>query len=357
MPHRVYEPYPMSSHRHFDRRPSPPAPPIATLSSTNSPTPSVSSLDRSSVSTPPIRRSSPQSHAAPPYYASHQTYYSHPPPPLNHHPHSHRGYSSHEGSPYMSNTSPSFAPHTMSGHAPLGMPVGGLSGMSSGREPYELPMPMPYPGGPIHSNVPVAYTDDAATKLSDRVRRRCFNCCTTDTSTWRRSNLSPGKVLCNKCGLFERTHSRPRPEQFPHKRGPLASSALRSRSPPLHSSASHPISSSPIHSQPVGHGQPAGQGSPPQANTLPPISPPYSYSHPPHPSLAPLNSVAPSSNGSHHGSRRDEDHKRPWQDRVSPPLAKRSPLSGRTSPAPPPLSSGSPGSTKSPRSRHERHDG
>ncbi|KAF9075652.1 hypothetical protein BDP27DRAFT_1043304 [Rhodocollybia butyracea] len=82
--------------------------------------------------------------------------------------------------------------------------------MSSGREPYELPMPMPYPGGPIHSNVPVAYTDDAATKLSDRVRRRCFNCCTTDTSTWRRSNLSPGK-LCNKCGLFERTHSRPRP--------------------------------------------------------------------------------------------------------------------------------------------------
>ncbi|TEB37030.1 hypothetical protein FA13DRAFT_1570446, partial [Coprinellus micaceus] len=72
-------------------------------------------------------------------------------------------------------------------------------------------------GGPVQ----VIHTDDAATKLSDRVRRRCFNCCTTDTSTWRRSNLSPGKVLCNKCGLFERTHSRPRPEQFPHKRGPL----------------------------------------------------------------------------------------------------------------------------------------
>ncbi|THG96695.1 hypothetical protein EW145_g7734, partial [Phellinidium pouzarii] len=65
------------------------------------------------------------------------------------------------------------------------------------------------------------YTDDASTKLSDRVRRRCFNCCTTDTSTWRRSSLNPGKVLCNKCGLFERTHSRPRPDQFPHKRAPL----------------------------------------------------------------------------------------------------------------------------------------
>ncbi|KAF8664859.1 hypothetical protein AX14_006691, partial [Amanita brunnescens Koide BX004] len=84
---------------------------------------------------------------------------------------------------------------------------------------------------------------------------RCFNCCTTDTSTWRRSNLSPGKVLCNKCGLFERTHSRPRPEQFPHKRGPLTGTALsRSRTPPT--------------------------------NQLPPISTPYN--HYSHPSIAPI---------------------------------------------------------------------
>lgn len=47
-------------------------------------------------------------------------------------------------------------------------------------------------GGPAF--VPI-YTDDASTKLSDRVRRRCFNCCTTDTSTWRRSSLNPGKVV------------------------------------------------------------------------------------------------------------------------------------------------------------------
>ncbi|KAF8194862.1 hypothetical protein K438DRAFT_1827499 [Mycena galopus ATCC 62051] len=80
--------------------------------------------------------------------------------------------------------------------------------------------------------IPVVHTADAATKLSDRVRRYCFNCCTTDTSTWRKSNLSPGKVLCNKCGLFERTHSRPRPKQFPPERGPFASPTLRSRSPP-----------------------------------------------------------------------------------------------------------------------------
>ncbi|KAJ6502718.1 hypothetical protein C8R47DRAFT_969627 [Mycena vitilis] len=109
-------------------------------------------------------------------------------------------------------------------------------------QPYGAYVPYPLPGtilsapqgggGGAGAAVQVIHTDDAATKLSDRVRRRCFNCCTTDTSTWRRSNLSPGKVLCNKCGLFERTHSRPRPEQFPHKRGPLASSTLRSRSPP-----------------------------------------------------------------------------------------------------------------------------
>ncbi|KAJ7826031.1 hypothetical protein B0H13DRAFT_2374625 [Mycena leptocephala] len=35
-------------------------------------------------------------------------------------------------------------------------------------------------------------------------------------------NLSPGKVLYTKYSLFEGTPPRPRPEQFPHKRGPLA---------------------------------------------------------------------------------------------------------------------------------------
>ncbi|THG94910.1 hypothetical protein EW026_g6648 [Hermanssonia centrifuga] len=108
----------------------------------------------------------------------------------------------------------------------------------------------------------IVHTDDAATKLNDRVRRKCYNCRTTDTSTWRRSSLAPGKVLCNKCGLFERTHSRPRPEQFPHKRGPIVTTTFKSsRSPP-----------------------------PPQASRLPPIQqqmslPPHHYDHP---SIAPL---------------------------------------------------------------------
>ncbi|KAJ8089495.1 hypothetical protein PM082_014750 [Marasmius tenuissimus] len=77
----------------------------------------------------------------------------------------------------------------------------------------------------------IIYTEDAATRLSDRVRRRCFNCSSTDTRTWRRSSLSPGKVLCNKCGLFERTHSRHRPaDQKPTRRGVSAKSSSSSRS-------------------------------------------------------------------------------------------------------------------------------
>ncbi|KAJ7633867.1 hypothetical protein DFH06DRAFT_1004045 [Mycena polygramma] len=90
------------------------------------------------------------------------------------------------------------------------------------------------PPGPVDASsapVQVVHTDDAGTKLSNLVRRRCFNCCTTETSTWRRSNLSSGKVLCNKCGLFERTHSRARPEQFPLKRRPPAPSTVQLRSP------------------------------------------------------------------------------------------------------------------------------
>ncbi|KAJ7614043.1 hypothetical protein FB45DRAFT_691483, partial [Roridomyces roridus] len=58
------------------------------------------------------------------------------------------------------------------------------------------------------------YTDDAATKLTDRIHPQCFNCSCQDTSTWRRSSLSPGKILCNKCGLYERTHCRSRPLRF-----------------------------------------------------------------------------------------------------------------------------------------------
>ncbi|KAI9434995.1 hypothetical protein H4582DRAFT_731673 [Lactarius indigo] len=108
-----------------------------------------------------------------------------------------------------------------------------------------LDLAYPYPGQ--HQSDAI-YTDDATTKLNDRIRRQCFNCCTTDTSTWRRSSLNPGKVLCNKCGLFERTHNRPRPGQFPRKRSPLATSSLTVReSPPQHGGALPPVAALPPH--------------------------------------------------------------------------------------------------------------
>jgi hypothetical protein len=28
------------------------------------------------------------------------------------------------------------------------------------------------------------------------MRRRCFNCCTTETSAWRRSNIFRAKIVC-----------------------------------------------------------------------------------------------------------------------------------------------------------------
>lgn len=65
-----------------------------------------------------------------------------------------------------------------------------------------------------HVSLPVMHTDDAASKETQYLRRRCFNCHTTEPPSWRRSTLNPGKIVCNKCGLYERTHLRPRPHRF-----------------------------------------------------------------------------------------------------------------------------------------------
>ncbi|EIN10981.1 hypothetical protein PUNSTDRAFT_51546 [Punctularia strigosozonata HHB-11173 SS5] len=80
---------------------------------------------------------------------------------------------------------------------------------------HSLPVPPP----PLsylspHTGLPVQHTDDAASKETQYLRRRCFNCHTTEPPSWRRSTLNPGKIVCNKCGLYERTHLRPRPLRF-----------------------------------------------------------------------------------------------------------------------------------------------
>jgi hypothetical protein len=239
MHHRA-EPFAMSSShaRDYNSRyayshnvPSPP--PITTLS--HSPSLSVSSLDHSSTSSPhpprrPLARSPLESYSD--SYHSQETSSHrhssgaqlHPSPRSTHaHPYHRPTYeqrynSNDANSPYQMPSS--FQSHTA-------VPSMGAAGGPSMRENHMYTMP-----GQTH--ISIVHTDDATTKLSDRVRRRCFNCCTTDTSTWRRSNLSPGKVLCNKCGLFERTHSRPRPDQFSHRRGsmPTSSDPIQSRTPP-----------------------------------------------------------------------------------------------------------------------------
>ncbi|KAJ6454712.1 hypothetical protein C8R47DRAFT_1166837 [Mycena vitilis] len=76
------------------------------------------------------------------------------------------------------------------------------------------------------SDVKIVHTDNATIRVSDTVRRRCFNCCATEPSTWRRSSLSPGRILCNKCvGLYEQAHHCMRPE-MPRKRRPIGSTEL-----------------------------------------------------------------------------------------------------------------------------------
>ncbi|KAJ6526593.1 von Willebrand factor type A domain-containing protein [Mycena vulgaris] len=65
----------------------------------------------------------------------------------------------------------------------------------------------------LDSNIgqPVFHTDDAASKETQYLRRRCFNCHTTNPPSWRRSTADSTKIVCNKCGLYERTHLRARP--------------------------------------------------------------------------------------------------------------------------------------------------
>jgi GATA-binding protein, other eukaryote len=92
-------------------------------------------------------------------------------------------------------------PHLAQGMGPMGSPPG-----------VGLGMPPAYLNP--HTGLPVQHTDDAASKETQYLRRRCHNCHTTEPPSWRRSTLNPGKIVCNKCGLYERTHLRPRPLRF-----------------------------------------------------------------------------------------------------------------------------------------------
>ncbi|WVW83625.1 hypothetical protein I302_105646 [Kwoniella bestiolae CBS 10118] len=68
-------------------------------------------------------------------------------------------------------------------------------------------------GDELSGDGTVTYTTDAEVKQTPELKRMCYNCTNKSPPSWRKSLLHPGKILCNKCGIFERTHHKPRPPQ------------------------------------------------------------------------------------------------------------------------------------------------
>ncbi|KAH8835996.1 hypothetical protein DL96DRAFT_1455338, partial [Flagelloscypha sp. PMI_526] len=108
--------------------------------------------------------------------------------------------------------------------------------------------------------------------LSAAIRRRCYNCHETQTATWRRSTVYPGKVLCNKCGLFERTHHKPRPLTL-GERDPGRTRTPRTNTGPTPIPAPHQAT------QP-GTYSPIPVGTPPVHGQAPAPQDPYISQHP-----------------------------------------------------------------------------
>lgn len=146
---------------------------------------------------PYVRHDLPQHHIPhhPQFYDQYPSMYNEPltmspDPSESHHPHDPQSIKL-EDTPLIVPSQLGFTAHPLHGH----------------HHPGFLP---PGAGG----SVPIQHTDDAASKETQYLRRRCFNCHTTEPPSWRRSTLNPGKIVCNKCGLYERTHLRPRPLRF-----------------------------------------------------------------------------------------------------------------------------------------------
>ena len=111
--------------------------------------------------------------------------------------------------------------------------------------PPQNPPPPLVAGYPDPHGIPIQHTDDAASKETQYLRRRCYNCHTTEPPSWRRSTLTPGKIVCNKCGLYERTHLRPRPLRFDQfcaeNKSRKQSKVASSKGPKIHPAGSMPI--------------------------------------------------------------------------------------------------------------------
>ncbi|WVO16457.1 hypothetical protein L204_104134 [Cryptococcus depauperatus] len=59
----------------------------------------------------------------------------------------------------------------------------------------------------------ITYTSKAEPKQTEMLRRKCYNCGCRVSPSWRKSLTNPEMINCNKCGIYERTHHRPRPQQ------------------------------------------------------------------------------------------------------------------------------------------------
>ncbi|KAF8172882.1 hypothetical protein BJ912DRAFT_992974 [Pholiota molesta] len=92
----------------------------------------------------------------------------------------------------------------------------------------------------------IASTDEPATCIKrKRTAYRCYNCGTTTASAWRRSAKTPGKVVCNRCGLIERTKFFGNPVRrpdAPRQTAALVTPALRAHD--RRTRASHPYAAS-----------------------------------------------------------------------------------------------------------------
>ncbi|PCH40946.1 hypothetical protein WOLCODRAFT_24381 [Wolfiporia cocos MD-104 SS10] len=114
-----------------------------------------------------------------------------------------------------------------------------------------------------HNGILVQHTDDAASKETQYLRRRCNNCHTTEPPSWRRSTLNPGKIVCNKCGLYERTHLRPRPLRFDELRA-----GSKSRKQPKGAGSPKAGKLSPMVKKEPGEGQIEGSGMMPRRSSV-----------------------------------------------------------------------------------------
>ena len=73
-----------------------------------------------------------------------------------------------------------------------GYPIGLTLSSSQFVQPGDNTLDEPFPRFRTYGTI---YTDNAAMKPGDGIRRRCSNCRATETVTWRRSPLSPEKLV------------------------------------------------------------------------------------------------------------------------------------------------------------------